>query len=537
MLEKILLYIRTINHLHIHQVFFRIWFLIKNSNYKIKNYDFKIRKLDPKNKIIFLKKKNSIIEINKFNFINQEFKIDTYWNIKSNNKLWEYNLHYFDYLNSNFKDTIYLNSLINSWIDIEYTKKKVGLDPYPSSLRIVNWIKYFISRDIKKLKFDKSLFNQIIYLSENLEFHLLGNHLIANLKALIFGCLYFDTPKTNKILSKSLIKLEKQLKVQILSDGGHAEFSPMYHAIVMEDILDILSIIKFYQFKISDKLKIIINKKLNLMLKWLNFLSHPNETFCKFNDTTQYIAQPYSSLKAYSKKIGLKSKENISDYTYLKETGYFIANIQKIFFIMNVGKSSIGHLSGHTHADTFSFELSYGNTIFFTNGGISTYEIGETRDFERSSANHNTIFVNNRSSSEIWKSFRLARRPKIGKLKIIKKNNLIKISNYYVDYLKEYRHTRSVTIDKKKISIFDNNENSNSFFSRMIIRPDIKIKKVNKNTIILSKHNRKIKIIAQIGKLNLKSFNFKDQFASFKSTFSIDIQCLNNKSKSELIFL
>ena len=43
-------------------------------------------------------------------------------------------------------------------------------------------------------------------------------------------------------------------------DGGHAEFSPMYHAIILEDLLDIISIINFYDYKLK-KFKYLITKK------------------------------------------------------------------------------------------------------------------------------------------------------------------------------------------------------------------------------------------------------------------------------------
>ena len=111
----------------------------------------------------------------------------------------------------------------------------------------------------------------------------------------------------------------------------------------------------------------------------------------------------------------------------------------------------------------FLFELSYKKNIFFTNGGISTYKIGNKRKFERSSANHNTIIVNNRNISEVWKSFRLARRPLFGEPKINKKVDKLEISNFFYDYLRKYKHTRKIIIDKNKINLIDDNQSYNFF--------------------------------------------------------------------------
>ena len=37
--------------------------------------------------------------------------------------------------------------------------------------------------------------------------------------------------------------LNEQLKEQILNDGGHFERSPMYHCIILEDLLDLHNLV------------------------------------------------------------------------------------------------------------------------------------------------------------------------------------------------------------------------------------------------------------------------------------------------------
>ena len=146
-------------------------------------------------------------------------------------------------------------------------------------MRIVNWVKFFIKYKISNKKFENSLLNQVLYLNNNLEYHLLGNHYFANLKALIFGCLYFNNSETNKILNDVIIKFKKELNSQILSDGGHCEFSPMYHAIILEDILDIFSIFDFFQYEIDINFKRLLIQKSNKMLRWLSLLLIQMESF------------------------------------------------------------------------------------------------------------------------------------------------------------------------------------------------------------------------------------------------------------------
>ena len=53
----------------------------------------------------------------------------------------------------------------------------------------------------------------------------------------------------------------------------------------------------------------------------------------------------------------------------------------------------------------------YGQRIF-VNCGTSEYRVGARRLRERGTASHNTVEIDEQNSSEIWSSFRVARRAK-----------------------------------------------------------------------------------------------------------------------------
>jgi len=59
---------------------------------------------------------------------------------------------------------------------------------------VVNWIKWHLSGNCLPDEALHSLAVQTRYLFKKLEFHLLGNHLFANAKALIFSGLFFSGP-------------------------------------------------------------------------------------------------------------------------------------------------------------------------------------------------------------------------------------------------------------------------------------------------------------------------------------------------------
>ena len=87
---------------------------------------------------------NSTIDVKTFNFLNKKARISKNWNINSLDKLWLYNLHYQNDLNTNlaFNNKDYASKLIKFWIKNNKNEYGNGWEPYCLSLRIVNWIKY-----------------------------------------------------------------------------------------------------------------------------------------------------------------------------------------------------------------------------------------------------------------------------------------------------------------------------------------------------------------------------------------------------------
>ena len=108
------------------------------------------------------------------------------WIDSSENYLWNYNLNYFDYINSELNVEISID-FINEWIRSNVNPETLPFDPYPTSLRLCNWIKFFLNNP-KLINSDilKSLGFQAELLSQNLEYHIDGNHLFTNAKSSIF---------------------------------------------------------------------------------------------------------------------------------------------------------------------------------------------------------------------------------------------------------------------------------------------------------------------------------------------------------------
>lgn len=344
-----------------------------------------------------------------FHMLNEEGSIVNGWNSPDFSRLWLYNLHYFNDLNA--EDSPARSGwhciLVERWVSDNPPGEGIGWEAYPTSLRIVNWIKWFLSFDTAKSNWLHSLAVQVRYLEHRIEYHLLGNHLLANAKALIFAGLFFEGREADRWLAKGQKILRLELAEQVLADGGHFERSPMYHAIVLEDLLDVVNL---YQL-CDETTPAFMNDVINRMLNWLQVMTHPDGEIVLFNDAAFSVAAKADDLKVYAQQIGLEAEEFTRKHLHvLSQTGYVRCEHGEIVLFVDGAPIGPDYLPGHAHADTLSFELSINKHRIIVDSGTSTYENNFERLRQRSTPAHNTVTINGQDSSEVWGAFRVARR-------------------------------------------------------------------------------------------------------------------------------
>ncbi len=182
---------------------------------------------------------------NRFRFLHVEqvFSEKTDWHCTAHGKLWQYNLHYFDCLHQPDLDPTDGLRLMLDFVE-KLPNTPAALEPYPTSLRIINWVK-FLSAHPSPLtphpSLDKSLYAQAHILADNLEHHLLGNHLLENGFALLFAACRYGDERLFRLAEKIL---SAELQEQTLPDGGHFERSPMYDQTILHRVLDAYNLLK-----------------------------------------------------------------------------------------------------------------------------------------------------------------------------------------------------------------------------------------------------------------------------------------------------
>ncbi len=179
------------------------------------------------------------------------------WRDHGQSQLWSYHLHYFDYLLSlgiwwrveQASDALETAArLIADWIERNAPALGDGWHPYPVAARLSNWLQgtelfgtALRSHPLVEPLLLRSVTEQVLFLEQNIEFDVLGNHLLKNLRALVHCGLALDHPESQRWRHQGALWTFDQVRRQILPDGGHYERSPMYQIQVFWDLLDILS--------------------------------------------------------------------------------------------------------------------------------------------------------------------------------------------------------------------------------------------------------------------------------------------------------
>jgi uncharacterized heparinase superfamily protein len=352
------------------------------------------------------------------------------WNAVGRDKLWLYNSHYFDDLNARDGHTrsAWHHALLVRWIAENPPGSGNGWEPYPLSLRIANWVKWALAGNALGPAAVQSLAVQTRLLRDRLEWHLLGNHLFANAKALVFAGVYFEGTEADAWRHEGLEILAREIPEQVLGDGGHFELSPMYHAIIEADLLDLINLARAYPGVIAPSTVQRWIDTVGRMRRWLAALSHPDGEIAFFNDAAMGIAPPPAELEAYADRLQLPACARPNDgVTHLANSGYVRISRGDVLALLDVAPVGSDYLPGHAHADSLSFELSFRGRRVFVNSGTSRYGSDPERQRQRGTAAHNTVEVDGQDSSEVWGSFRVARRARPFGLEIVERREDISV--------------------------------------------------------------------------------------------------------------
>ena len=432
----------------------------------------------------------SLVAPDRFCFLNEAGSLaELGWDDPAKAKLWRYNQHYFDDLNAEAADERleWHKVLIGEWISANSPGQGSGWEPYPTSLRIVNWIKWALAGNALPEEATASLAVQTRWLMHRLEWHLLGNHLFANAKAFIFAGLHFKGEEAQSWLDRGLTILAREIPEQILPDGGQFELSPMYHALAFEDMLDLINIAQAHG---REDIATSWRARIPSMLHWFQTMSHPDDALAFFNDTAFGIAPDNSELYAYAARLGFQMAERSAPLTHLEDSGYVRMEVGPFTLLADLARVGPDYLPGHAHADTLSFELSCAGRRVFVNSGTSEYGTGPERLRQRGTAAHNTVIIEERNSSEVWSGFRVGRRARIHAVSVGADEH----GGLHAQATHDgYRHlpgrplvSRRFELNEKRLVITDTVTTDAQAEGRFHLHPLVSVKSISNNCVLLT---------------------------------------------------
>ena len=414
---RIGLYWRTVRHLRFSQIAWQLWYRLMPVPAARRLHGAVGRKLPELARLqTFAMPVLPDIDAAQISFLNHTRPLDVSaidWVSAAEPKLWRYNLHYFDYLHWPVYTAAMQQQLIDSWIAGNPATAGDGWEPYPLSLRVVNWIKAWLqgglaSQPVPQHWLD-SLATQLAWLERRVEYHLLANHLLKNGKALFFGGLFLTGPDAERWRRLGLAILLREADEQVLADGGHFERSPMYHGIVLEDLLDVLNLLEVVPGLVAVADQARLAAAATRAKRFMAGIAAGDGRIPLFNDAAFGIAPEAAVLLDYGQRV-LGIAVPIDERICFPETGYYGYRRGGDSLIIDCGPVGPDYQPGHTHCDTLSYELCVAGQRVVVDTGTHSYGIDGLRHQARRTSSHNTVELDGVEQSEIWGAFRVGRR-------------------------------------------------------------------------------------------------------------------------------
>lgn len=330
------------------------------------------------------------------------------WECKEKSALWNFNLHYFEYLFA-FEKEGQIDipmALIRNWILCNpLDKGGPAWSPYTIDLRLTNWISWY-SRNYRRVPEEfaetmiRSMHRQYTYLATHLERDILGNHYFEDLKTLVLCAIFFRDDAQLAIL---LPMFYKECREEILPDGMHFELSPMYHRLILEGIIRVTAALEGQKEDIG-----FCKHLLNSMADAMYSMEAGTSRLPHFNDSGDNVAKSKEAIL-----LALQRWDITPDiHSQLVDSGFYIFQEGPWKLIFDAGQPGPAYIPGHAHCDALSFELFYNGTPILVNSGTYAYQ-SELRGYFRSTEAHNTFRINGVEQSHYWGDFRMASRSRV----------------------------------------------------------------------------------------------------------------------------
>jgi len=293
---------------------------------------------------------------------------------------------------------------------------ELAWSPYVTAERVRNWLSCLhwlrgrLPLDAMS-ELEHSLALQTAFLADNLERHLDGNHLAQNLCGLAVSACFWSGAEPARLQARAVEALARVVERQLLADGMHQERSFAYHVKLLIDLLEVLSLAERMPAqggavqRAAARIRGAVGRMAGLVASTCEELGE----LPLFNDTVVLSPQVVRWATAQAERHTTLVRPGLD--MRARGSGYLVGTAGPWAAVFDAGPAGPPHQMGHAHADHLGFELWHKGSKVVCDSGNATYQEGPKRLWYRGTAAHSTVRLDGQDSLELWKAFRVGRRP------------------------------------------------------------------------------------------------------------------------------
>jgi len=260
--------------------------------------------------------------------------------------------------------------------------------PYAVSLRIVTLCRYAGWIGGLPDRLVTFLYKNLLFLDDNVEWDVGGNHLFENGTALVVGGAAFPG-YGDRFVVRGLDVLESAAETQFLDDGYHYERSPMYHLAVTTRLLTSLSVLRETDRDVPRWLRRVAARA----CAYLTYLCPPDGRIPLLNDSVFDEAERLDTVWEYACSVGIDADCDIDVSDVSGRSDLYWLSGDGLRMLFDAGDSGPAEQLAHTHNDPATVLVWRGGERVIVDTGTFNYQPGERRQTARSIRAHNTIQV------------------------------------------------------------------------------------------------------------------------------------------------
>ena len=294
--------------------------------------------------------------------------------------------------------------LVQSWLAKDVAGHPIAWRSDVVATRLFTWVTHFDEiggRDqdlVWRRAVLTSLAAQLRHLARTAAWELDGAARLRALKGLIAGIVSLGGSAAR--LAKALRALEREMPAQIFSDGGHMSRSPSTQLRVLQDLIDVRSMLRAAQIETPSAIQDAIGR----MAPMLRLFRHGDRRLALFNDSVEEDGVMIDLVLTRSETKGRAP-------VHAPDSGFERLQASNSLVVVDTGKPPPPGFDGHAHAGALSFEMSHERERIIVNCGAYRGAKPNWWRVARASAAHSVLVVADTNSAEIRDDGILGRAP------------------------------------------------------------------------------------------------------------------------------